>query len=396
MSRKRKPAVPGVLWRMFRNRARTLFDTVISLLPPPPASPDLCLCKGHRCLGCAPDPKSFLLRPADPSDYRKLLTKCFVVVAGNAPSVSRFYHFSPTWPQNEIVCMVIEAMLRGRQTAKTNVLMDGKNKIAKSALKSASETLEYYAFRELEIWDDMIRKRSSHVVELLCCASWCLLLSRVGHDLMIYLLKNTSIFLPAPHGKHFQVGGPPINELCFEILKRLSESGSQHPSVHKWGENKRKRSESADVGNLTFKKPKLHISYSTHCLSGLASSVGLTSVKPSTLMINHHESINDSNLSYVPRSNNSSTIMRKSESEGKEVLGSCTPGLGKRSRAFRWQRHRSKKQKQLMIDENSLLLNRNMQTTNNDSSHASFQCENTSTSFHEKVIIVFMKYCVDC
>ncbi|MED6133771.1 hypothetical protein PIB30_031322 [Stylosanthes scabra] len=351
MSRKRKPAVPGVLWRMFRNRARTLFDTVISLLPPPPASPDLCLCKGHRCLGCAPDPKSFLLRSGDPSDYRKLLTKCFVVVAGNAPSVSRFYHCSPvTWPQNEIVCMVIEAMLRGRQTAKTNVLMDGKNRSAKCALKSASEKLEYYSFRELETG----RKRSSHVVELLCCASWCLLLSRVGHDLMVYLLKNTSIFLPAPHGKHFQVGGPPINELCFEILKRSSESGSQHP---------------------------------TDCLSGLASSIGLTSVKPSTLMINHHESINDSNHSDVPRSKNSSTIMTKSESEGKEVLGSCTPSLGKRSRAFRWQRHRSKKQKQLMIDKNSLLLNRNMQTTNNDSSHASFQCENTSTSFHEKKTI---------
>ncbi|RYQ95799.1 hypothetical protein Ahy_B08g091158 isoform B [Arachis hypogaea] len=261
MARKRRPTVPGVLWRMFRNRARTLCDTIISLLPPPLASPDLCRCNGRRCLGCAADAMSFLLRPDDPSDYRKLLTKCFVVVAGNAPSVPCFCHCSPvTCPQNEIVCKVIEEMLCRRQTAKTNVLC-------------------------------------------------------VAYD----------------------------------------------------------------------RQQKSHISYSTDGLSGLASSLGLTSVDSSTLMINHHESINDNNVSDVPRPKRTATVITKSESEGKQGLGSCTPRLGKRSRAFRWQRHRSKKQKQSMTDENSLLINRNMHTTNNDCAHASFQCDNTSPSFHEKM-----------
>lgn len=88
MARKsNKRSVPGVLWRMFRHRARTLSDTVTSLLPPPPK---LCRCDGRCCLGCTLDAKSFLLRSDDPSDYHRLLTQCFVVVSENAPSLPFF------------------------------------------------------------------------------------------------------------------------------------------------------------------------------------------------------------------------------------------------------------------------------------------------------------------
>lgn len=46
---------------------------------------------------------------------------------------------------------------------------------------------------------------------------------QVGDYFMFYLLRNTSVFLPAPHGKHHQVGGPPINDLCFKMLKGSSK-----------------------------------------------------------------------------------------------------------------------------------------------------------------------------
>lgn len=101
MARKRRPPVPDVLWRVFRNRARTLSDTILSLLPPPAPSPELCRCKGRRCLCCSGHRSSFLIRPDDPSDYRRLLTKCFVVVAENAPSICVFRPHSG-WPQNEV------------------------------------------------------------------------------------------------------------------------------------------------------------------------------------------------------------------------------------------------------------------------------------------------------
>lgn len=59
---------------------------------------------------------------------------------------------------------------------------------------------------------------------------------QVGDDFMVYLLKNTSIFLPASHGKHYQVGGPPISRLCFDMLNKCSSKFDiQHSSLHKCG-----------------------------------------------------------------------------------------------------------------------------------------------------------------
>jgi len=50
---------------------------------------------------------------------------------------------------------------------------------------------------------------------------------QVGDDFMIYLLRNTSIFLPASLGNHHQVGGPPISRLCFDMLKGSPKFGYQ-------------------------------------------------------------------------------------------------------------------------------------------------------------------------
>lgn len=45
---------------------------------------------------------------------------------------------------------------------------------------------------------------------------------------MVYLLKHALIFLPLPRKElHRQVTGPPINKLCFDMLKRRSESRNQ-------------------------------------------------------------------------------------------------------------------------------------------------------------------------
>nr|AXY54923.1 telomerase reverse transcriptase [Ammopiptanthus mongolicus] len=222
-------------------------------------------------------------------------------------------------------------------------------------------------------------KCSSPIVELLSCASWCLLLSRVGDDLMVYLLRNTSIFLPAPLGKHHQVGGPPINRLCFEMLKCSSKFDNQHLSLYKCGAQKRKRS---DVDDLTTKRQKCHIANSTSGpVGGFASSHGLTDEKSSMQLIRHHGSSNyDISVSEVPKSTRSGTVIGNSESEGKLGSNSITPRLEKRSRPFSWQRQRCKKQ-QLTFEENGL----NILPTNTDCFRASFQGDNTNLSYREKL-----------
>lgn len=54
---------------------------------------------------------------------------------------------------------------------------------------------------------------------------------QVGDDIMVYLLKHTSIFLLRPHKMHHQVAGPPITDLCFGFSKHVSESEHQKPSL---------------------------------------------------------------------------------------------------------------------------------------------------------------------
>ncbi|XP_022636924.1 telomerase reverse transcriptase isoform X2 [Vigna radiata var. radiata] len=334
MARKsNKRSVPGVLWRMFRHRARTLSDTVTSLLPPPPK---LCRCDGRCCLGCTLDAKSFLLRPDDPSDYHRLLTQCFVVVSENAPSLPFFVPPSGL-SQDQVVKRTIEQMLHRREPAVSNVLCSGYDRI----------------------------KCSSRTVELLSSASWSLLLSRVGDNFMIYLLRNTSIFLPAPLGNHHQVGGPPISRLCFDMLKGSPRFGYQTSC-----EQKRKRT---DADDLPVEKRKCHISGIINGPLGFSSNLGMTD-KSSMQLIRHHRSRNyDVSVSEVPKLIRTETVIRKSESEGNQGSNCITPRLGKRSRPFSWQRRRCKMLKQLTLEENSLNIQPN---TSSLSYHAemSLQC----------------------
>lgn len=72
---------------------------------------------------------------------------------------------------------------------------------------------------------------SSVASEILTTSAWDCLLEIIGDELMIYLLKHTSVFLPLPSGDHRQVSGPPISKLRPVFLKRDSEPQPQHPSV---------------------------------------------------------------------------------------------------------------------------------------------------------------------
>nr|AAD54276.1 telomerase reverse transcriptase catalytic subunit [Arabidopsis thaliana] len=196
MPRKPRHRVPEILWRLFGNRARNLNDAIVDLIPNRNIQPEQCRCRGQGCLGCSSDKPAFLLRSDDPIHYRKLLHRCFVVLHEQTPPL---LDFSPTswWSQREIVERIIEMMQSG---------CDCQNVIC----------------ARYDKYD-----QSSPILELLTSSSWEFLLKRVGHDVMVYLLQQTSIFLPLLGKKHQQVSGPP---LCIKHKRTLS--------VH---ENKRKR-----------------------------------------------------------------------------------------------------------------------------------------------------------
>ncbi|PHT61395.1 hypothetical protein T459_34755 [Capsicum annuum] len=195
--------VPVVLWRLFHNRARTLLNTILSLIPLKTSAN--CRCRGRRCFGCVGENEamSFLLREDDPDDYKKLLNRCFVVVSDQAPPL-RSYDTHCRWPHLELVRRTIE-MTINEQCRSSNILSFGYDKTS----------------------------RFSNTVELLTSPSWSLLLTRIGDVLMVYLLKSTSIFLRLPRNKYHQVAGVPISDLCIKSHLRISattyKSSLPHP-----------------------------------------------------------------------------------------------------------------------------------------------------------------------
>nr|CAD1837124.1 unnamed protein product [Ananas comosus var. bracteatus] len=88
-SRRRSPGGGGgggaveVLVRAYGDRARSLKDAILALLPPPPPAPAACRCGGGGCLGCGG--AAHLLRPGDPAAYRALLARAVCAVSPAAP-----------------------------------------------------------------------------------------------------------------------------------------------------------------------------------------------------------------------------------------------------------------------------------------------------------------------
>ncbi|KAF7844374.1 telomerase reverse transcriptase [Senna tora] len=358
---RRKHKVPEILWRLFRDRARPMAETIVSLLPP---SPKQCKCKGKQCLGCSVDPLSFLLRPDDPSDYRKLLIRCFVVVSDNAPALRVFFPHCH-WSQYERNC-------------------------------------------------------SSPTVELLSCSSWDLLQSRVGDDMMVYILRNTSIFLPVPRRKHHQVAGPPVSGLCFKMSNCLSNLDSRHSSLpqgallkmdwvvkrpapyqraseptysgrpNQMGKialkeldlgtleeqrNQKKRERTGDTDS-TVGKRRCNTSIIFNGPACSASGLDFTGLKSSMPLTRHdgseHHQTSSANVS--KSSTGKCAGKHIAESEGEKSSDYPTARIRKRSRPFSWQRRQKRRQK-LCSAETS---------TTTDCLHGSFHCSETSLSHHEK------------
>ncbi|KAI4385161.1 hypothetical protein MLD38_003219 [Melastoma candidum] len=230
--RRKGRRVPEVLWRVFRGRAQPLLDAVASSLLPPAASApeEKCRwCRGSLCLGCAASRgedvvKSFLLRPEDPGEYRKLMTRCFVVVHEEAALPWSRFSTLIIRSQRQIVMRIVETMVAERPRT-NNVLCN----------------------------DYKLNDKWSASFDILSTPAWCLLLERIGTSLMSYLLKGSSIFLPLPGKKHYQVAGPPaaISKYSLSKLKRTYQSSDT--SVQSGVQKKIKISGDVNFSSARFK-----------------------------------------------------------------------------------------------------------------------------------------------
>ncbi|KAI7745599.1 hypothetical protein M8C21_024034 [Ambrosia artemisiifolia] len=181
---KGKRRVPEVLWKVFGKRAQRLGEALLSLIP------------------CGS--MSFLLRQDDPSDYRTLLNHCFIVFSHTSTPPPFHYHYHsppppPRYTQIQLVSKTIQILLSDDPST-NNLICTAYNK----------------------------HTRSSPVLQALSSSSWNLLLTRVGDDLMVHLLKYSSIFVPLNTNKHQQVAGFPITHLCWQHLKHISHSNNNN------------------------------------------------------------------------------------------------------------------------------------------------------------------------
>ncbi|XP_047976343.1 telomerase reverse transcriptase-like isoform X1 [Salvia hispanica] len=369
MAPRKRKRVPEILWRLFGNRARTLADTILALIPPPlPA----CRSKRCRCLYCCSRDKamSFLVRSRDSLDYRKLLTETFVVVSDDAPPLPVFDHHCRL-SQLQIVRRTIEMILH-EQPSSSNLICFSYDK----------------------------ESQSCPAVDELTSSKWALLLKRVGDALMTYLLKNTYIFLPLPRNKHHQISGCPVGNLCSKFSRNMPKFGAQHhPPAHTEYKIKRQRAEgprkqlqpctlgSEPYSNSTSFAASNGSSYVSEELPHLQieRSSKQNIVKPRKRMREHswqrkrkrrHLAVSGM-PSLLPSTGNSSTsddLALISRSSGNDIMhagstcvseelphiqseGNCnqnTVKSRKRGREYRWQRKR--KRKQLAVSETPSLL----------------------------------------
>ncbi|XP_021744999.1 telomerase reverse transcriptase-like isoform X2 [Chenopodium quinoa] len=200
MGKKKKERVPNVLWRQFRDKAASLSKTIISIIP------KFCNCNGKgKCIRCVfgngddDAAMTYLIRPDDPIEYRRLMTTCFVVVPHNAPPFPPLSSFTRHWSQLQIVEKTIQALFN-KATAPSNVLCHGYQKF----------------------------KLNSTIVKVLTSCTWELALERVGDSIMIHLLMHTLIFMSITCNAHQQVAGPLVSQLVARLPMRipLDDSGS--------------------------------------------------------------------------------------------------------------------------------------------------------------------------
>ncbi|GMN39204.1 hypothetical protein TIFTF001_008433 [Ficus carica] len=233
------------------------------------------------------------------------LTCCFAVVSENAPPLRCLLPpESYCWSQHQIIVRTIE-MIISEQSVSSNVISSGYDKC----------------------------KQWSPLVEHFTSPAWCLLLERVGEEIMAYLLKHTLIFMPLGHKNYPQVAGYPINKLCSEMLDHSSKPRSPSYLLIPGGPKKRRE---RDESILPVSK-RQHFA-SSFCANGISCSL--------TCFSSHHEEkhrqMNLSEAALEIKVN--SVINTKENSSVIQNLNQSTPKLRKRSRPFSWQCHRKRRQ----------------------------------------------------
>ncbi|XP_032551118.1 telomerase reverse transcriptase isoform X3 [Chiroxiphia lanceolata] len=201
-----------------------------------------------------------LLRDDDNPYYRTLVGQCLVCVPRGARPIPRPFTFQQLSSQDEVITRVVQRLC---EKGKKNVLAYGY-----SLLDENSSDFQVIPLSHIYSYLPNTTTETLRISGL-----WETLLSRIGDDVMMYLLEHCAIFMLVPPNNCYQVCGQPVYELisqnvdsfpvfvkqrfskhkCNSLLdyvqKRLSFHRKYLPKSHRWQCRQRLEDNVSSMGN---------------------------------------------------------------------------------------------------------------------------------------------------
>uniref|UniRef100_A0A8I6AEW6 Telomerase reverse transcriptase n=1 Tax=Rattus norvegicus TaxID=10116 RepID=A0A8I6AEW6_RAT len=144
---------------------------------------------------------SRLVQPGDPKVFRTLVAQCLVCVPWGSQPPPADLSFHQVSSLKELVSRVVQKLC---ERGERNVLAFG------FALLNGARGGPPMAFTT-----SVHSYLPNSVTESLCVSgAWMLLLSRVGDDLLVYLLSHCALYLLVPPSCAYQVCGSPLYQIC--------------------------------------------------------------------------------------------------------------------------------------------------------------------------------------
>uniref|UniRef100_A0A8C3UJC5 Telomerase reverse transcriptase n=1 Tax=Catharus ustulatus TaxID=91951 RepID=A0A8C3UJC5_CATUS len=141
-----------------------------------------------------------VLRAADGPGYRTFVGQCLVCVPRGARPIPRPFTFQQLSSQSEVTSRVVQRLCEKK---KKNVLAYGYS--------LPDENSSQFPIVPLSKIHSYLPNTAT---ETLCISGfWETLLSRIGDDVMMYLLEHCAVFMLVPPSNCYQVCGQPVYEL---------------------------------------------------------------------------------------------------------------------------------------------------------------------------------------
>uniref|UniRef100_A0A8B9E0A7 Telomerase reverse transcriptase n=1 Tax=Anser cygnoides TaxID=8845 RepID=A0A8B9E0A7_ANSCY len=243
-----------------------------------------------------------VVRDDDAPCYRTFVSQCVVCVPHGARDIPRPFSFEQLSSQSEVISRVMQRLCGKR---KKNILTYGYSLL--------DENSSHFQIMPLSNVYSYLPNTATETMRI--SGLWETLLSRIGDDVMMYLLEHCAIFMLVPPSNCYQVCGQPVYEL-------ISQNTDSSPTFVKQRFSKHKRSSLLNYTQkrLTFHRHYLSKSRQSKCRPRLEANVSSMRNKSS----NNVQSLGSSALEKQSSSNlclsaTAPSLKRKLDREQLEV-----------------------------------------------------------------------------